>query len=142
MTSVSFTEGGPPEIVLPPPPVQLVADLEKSVDHVRARSETASVVSRFPAQAVGWATLGELVERQAIDVEAKVQAYAYFRIGYHRGLDALRQNGWKGSGYVRWKYPSNEGFLRCLDGLRRMATAIGEIDEATRCADFLQMLDP
>jgi hypothetical protein len=71
-----------------------------------------------------------------------VEAYAYFRIGYHRGLDFLRKNGWKGSGYVRWEHPSNRGFLRCLDGLARMAGAIGETDEEVRCAEFLRMLDP
>jgi hypothetical protein len=71
-----------------------------------------------------------------------VEAYAYFRVGYHRGLDALRQSGWRGSGYVRWRHPSNRGFLRAVDGLRRQAEAIGETDEALRCADFLRQLDP
>jgi hypothetical protein len=72
----------------------------------------------------------------------RLEAYAYYRIGYHRGLDALRQNGWRGSGYVRWTHPSNRGFLASLDGLRRMAAAIGEDSESERCAEFLMMLDP
>jgi hypothetical protein len=32
--------------------------------------------------------------------------------------------------------------LRCLDGLRAMAAAIGERDEEERCAQFLVQLDP
>ena len=60
----------------------------------------------------------------------------------HRGLDALRANGWRGSGYVRWREPGNLGFLRCLTGLGEMAAAIGEHDEAERISLFLGQLDP
>ena len=71
-----------------------------------------------------------------------MESYAYFRVGYHRGLDALRGAGWRGSGYVRWRHPSNRGFLRALDGLRARAAEIGEADEADRCDQFLHQLDP
>ena len=54
----------------------------------------------------------------------------------------LRQNGWRGSGYVRWEHPGNRGFLRSLAGLQRTAAEIGEDDEAERCAQFLRQLDP
>lgn len=30
-----------------------------------------------------------------------IEAYMAFRVGYHRGLDQLRANGWRGSGFVR-----------------------------------------
>jgi hypothetical protein len=43
---------------------------------------------------------------------------------------------------VRWEHPQNRGFLRALDGLRAAAEAIGEADEAERCALFLRQLDP
>ena len=56
--------------------------------------------------------------------------------------DGLRQNGWRGSGFVRWQHPSNRGFLRALAGLQRCAEAIGERDEAERCQLFLLQLDP
>jgi len=95
----------------------------------------AAVVARFPRCLEGWATLGEL----APDT---ITAYAAFRVGYHRGLDRLRQSGWRGSGYVRWRHPTNQGFLRALDGLRASAAAIGEHDEEERCAEFLRQLDP
>ena len=142
MSNVTFNADGPPNIVLPDPPADLVAALTKASAQPQAHAAIAKVVRQFPEMPLVWATLGELVEGQALDDQSKVEAYAYFRIGYHRGLDALRQNGWKGSGYVRWTHPSNTGFLRSLDGLRRMAEAIGENQESIRCADFLQMLDP
>jgi hypothetical protein len=63
-------------------------------------------------------------------------------VGYHRGLDRLRGSGWRGSGYVRWRHDTNRGFLRSLAGLQSTAAAIGERDEAERCAVFLQQLDP
>ena len=76
------------------------------------------------------------------NANSTVEAYAYFRVGYHRGLDSLRANGWKGSGYVRWEHPSNRGFLSCLHGLSRCAAEIGELDEAERCELFLRQCDP
>ncbi len=43
---------------------------------------------------------------------------------------------------MRWASPGNHGFLRSLLGLQLMAAAIGEADEAERCAQFLLQLDP
>ncbi len=104
--------------------------------------QVASVVAANPLLLAGWAQLGDLAAKRTNAAAGQIEAYAYFRIGYHRGLDALRQNGWKGSGLVRWAHESNRGFLRCLDGLRRMAETIGETDEQERCAQFLLQLDP
>ena len=63
-------------------------------------------------------------------------------MGYHRGLDQLRQSGWRGQGYVRWRHAPNRGFLRSLAGLARVAGAVGEDDEARRCLTFIAQLDP
>ena len=71
-----------------------------------------------------------------------VESYAYARVGYHRGLDALRRNGWKGHGPVPWSHDPNRGFLRCLIALQRAAATIDEVDEAQRCADFILDCDP
>ncbi len=71
-----------------------------------------------------------------------VEAYAYYRVGYHRGLDQLRQAGWRGSGFVRSSHTENMGFLHALHGLGRVAARIGEDDEAQRCTEFLDQLDP
>lgn len=95
----------------------------------------SDVVRSHPASAAAWAELGALARDD-------VEAYACFRVGYHRGLDALRAAGWRGSGLVRWSHESNRGFLRCLDGLRSTAGAIGEQNEEERCAEFLRQLDP
>lgn len=99
------------------------------------RDAVAAVVADHPKEIECWAALGD-VGRDAIE------RYAAYRIGYHRGLDALRANGWRGSGFVRWSEPSNQGFLRALLGLQQQASAIGERDEADRCATFLAQLDP
>ena len=129
MSNVNFTSGLP-STVLPPDP------LDAALGETAPSFEDASaLVATHPRSLVGWATLGEL----APDTMTK---YAFFRVGYHRGLDALRANGWRGSGYVRWAEPTNRGFLRCLSGLQAQAAAIGESDEAERCAQFLAQLDP
>jgi hypothetical protein len=95
----------------------------------------AEVVARWPRFLDAWARLGELGRDP-------VEQYAAYRVGYHRGLDRLRQSGWRGSGYVRWRHETNRGFLRSLDGLARLATRIGEADEARRAAEFIGQLDP
>jgi hypothetical protein len=130
MSEVRFS-GGLPETVLPDPPADATAGLAAA----SSAADVAAVVARYPRFMEGWATLGEMASDD-------VEAYAYFRVGYHRGLDALRAAGWRGSGYVRWTHPSNRGFLRALDGLRAKAAAIGEHDEEERCATFLHQLDP
>ena len=128
---------GLPETILPPPSPQLAGRLADAlVAPIEQRREAVShVVADNPLFLEGWATLGDLARDD-------VEAYAYYRVGYHRGLDALRANGWRGSGYVRWRHESNRGFLRALDGLRRAAGAIGEGSEEERCDQFLHQLDP
>ncbi len=90
-----------------------------------------------PDSMAAWAELAE----QALDRgdgEGDVAAYAYARTGYHRGLDALRRNGWRGSGHVPWEHEPNRGWLRCLAALSLAAGRIGETDEERRCAQFLR----
>lgn len=134
---VSLTPQGPPSVVLPAEPDELLAEFARihALPNEERRAALAAAVMKNPRSLEGWSRLGE-VGRDALE------SYAYFRIGYHRGLDALRQNGWRGSGYVKWSNPTNRGFLRCLRGLQQMAATIGERDEAERCAIFLQQLDP
>jgi hypothetical protein len=70
--------------------------------------------------------------------DADVAAYAYARTGYHRGLDALRRAGWRGSGPIPWEHEPNRGFLRALYALAVAAERIGDTVEQERCAQFLQ----
>jgi hypothetical protein len=118
--------GGPPPTYLPddPGPRRQLAD---GVDPY-------VVAAAHPTSSLAWATLADL----AFDDERVVESYAYARVGYHRGLDLLRRNGWKGHGPVPWEHEPNRGFLRCLHALARSAAAIGEQDEATRCTLFLR----
>ncbi len=134
---VNLTPTGPPETVLPPAPADAAAALRDALAEPTAgrRDAVAGVVARYPRYVDGWAELGALGRDD-------IERYAYYRIGYHRGLDTLRANGWRGSGFVRWSHETNRGFLRALDGLRAMAAAIGEADEQERCALFLRQLDP
>src|SRR5687767_1975366 len=134
---IQFSPGGLPETVLPPAPAEAREALEAALalDGEARRDAISAVVARFPRFLDGWARLGQ-------HARDDVEAYAAFRVGYHRGLDALRGAGWRGSGYVRGAHESNRGFLRALDGLRQAAAAIGEADEEERCAQFLRQLDP
>jgi hypothetical protein len=135
-SAVPFTPGLP-ETVLPAPPAADAAALEDALRQPEParRSAVAAVAARAPRYLDAWARLAELAGDD-------VEAYAYARVGYHRGLDALRGAGWRGNGYVRWRQPTNRGFLRALDQLRLRAAAIGETDEEDRCALFLRQLDP
>lgn len=94
------------------------------------------VVRAHPAFLDAWARLGTA----ALEAGDDVGAYACARVGYHRGLDAIRRAGWRGQGPVPWAHAPNRGFLRSVWLLGRAAAAIGEQDEAHRCAVFLQEL--
>jgi hypothetical protein len=137
MAEVTLTPSGPPETVLDDEPAAVrdavAAALARTGDE--RRQALATVVAAAPRSLLAWGHLGDAGR----DV---IERYAAYRVGYHRGLDALRASGWRGSGYVRWDHPGNRGFLRALAGLQRTAAEIGEDDEAERCALFLRQLDP
>jgi hypothetical protein len=121
-----------------PPPTLLPLDLPEA-DAALARGDApASVAAAYPTHLASWAALADA----AYGAGDPVASYAYARVGYHRGLDALRRNGWKGHGPVPWSHSGNRGFLRSLHALGRAADAIGELDEAERCASFLVDCDP
>lgn len=96
------------------------------------------IAARYPACLAAWAALGEAAFAEG----RPVAAYAYFRVGYHRGLDRIRQAGWRGRGRVPWSHEANRGFLRSLWGLGLAAAAVGETGEAERCRDFFVQLAP
>jgi Protein of unknown function (DUF3151) len=134
---IDLSASGPPETVLDPEPADARAALADALAQGAGsrRDAVAAVAARWPRYLDAWAQLGRLARDDA-------EAYACFRVGYHRGLDRLRANGWRGSGYVRWQFDENRGFLRSLRGLGETAARIGELDEAERCAHFLVQCDP
>lgn len=122
--------GGPPPTLLP--------DEQEPRQLLEAHVDPAEVAARFPTSSAAWAALAEAAHERG----AVIESYAYARVGYHRGLDALRRNGWKGYGPVPWEHAPNQGFLRALFALGRAAEAIHETDEAERIRAFLDDSDP
>lgn len=123
--------------LLGPDPVLLPSDTEAEGE-LEAGENAAIVAAAHPSASVAWATLAE----QALAEDQPVAAYAYARTGYHRGLDQLRRNGWKGFGPVPYSHEPNRGFLRCVASLARAAQEIGETPEYARCLDLLDDCDP
>src|SRR6476619_785940 len=123
---VNLSASGPPATVIDREPAEALDALRAALSEpsVERREAVSAVVARWPRYLDAWARLGDLARDD-------VEAYACYRVGYHRGLDRLRGSGWRGSGYLRWRR-----------GLGRTAATIGEDDEAARCAQFLDQLDP
>ena len=121
---------GPEPTLLPGDPAAEAA-LEDGQD-------PSAVAAAHPSASIAWAVLAE----KALDDDQVITAYAYARTGYHRGLDQLRRNGWKGFGPVPVRHEPNQGFLRCVAALAKAAQSIGEIDEYQRCLDLLDDCDP
>ena len=123
--------------LLGPDPILLPGDPEAEAA-LSANENPIVVAAAHPSASVAWAALAE----EALADDKAVTAYAYARTGYHRGLDQLRRNGWKGFGPVPYAHEPNRGFLRCVAALARAADTIGETDEQTRCLDLLDDCDP
>ena len=100
--------------------------------------EAVDIAKHLPASSLAWAVLAE----EAFDEGHLVESYAYARVGYHRGLDALRAAGWRGAGPIPYDHSVNRGFLKALYALGRAAAGIGEVDEAHRTERFLREADP
>ena len=134
---VSLSKNGPPETVLPAEDPAAIESLNEALgrSNDQIRNAVAEVITNWPNNLLAWAALGDF----GFD---RVESYAAYRVAYHRGLDRLRQSGWKGSGFVLWNKPENLGFLRSLEGLARVSYEIGDIDESERCYHFLKQLDP
>ena len=120
---------GPPPTLLPVDPA--AAPARSTPDRL------VDLVAAHPTSSLSWALLAENALRVGT-AESDITAYAYARTGYHRGLDALRRAGWRGSGPIPWEHEPNRGFLRALHALSVAAGRIGETEEEQRCAQFLR----
>jgi hypothetical protein len=121
------------DLMAGPPPTRLPED--PAAAPLAAGDEPRTVVREHPESPLAWAVLAEQALADSAD---DVVAYAFARVGYHRSLDQLRRNGWKGHGPVPWDHVPNRGFLRALAALSTAAGRIGESAEEQRCADFLR----
>ncbi|MQY23825.1 DUF3151 domain-containing protein [Nocardia macrotermitis] len=133
--------------LLGPQPVLLPENVDAE-SALLEKQDPVQVAAAHPTASIAWAHLAEaaLTRFEAtgsdtIDADV-VAAYAFARTGYHRGLDLLRRNGWKGFGPVPWSHEPNRGFLRSVGALARAARTIGEADEYARCLDLLEDCDP
>ncbi|MGI8664889.1 MAG: DUF3151 domain-containing protein [Jatrophihabitans sp.] len=118
-----------PRTLLPTDPATALLD---------SGADPVQVAAAHPSSCAAWAALAD----EALGRGFTVEGYAYARTGYHRGLDALRRAGWRGTGPVPWSHAPNQGFLRALHSLAVAAAGIGETDEAARCSSFLHDCDP
>src|SRR3954471_11389862 len=128
---------GTRDLMAGPPPVLLPEDPEPRAA-LDAGDDPSSVAARWPSSSLAWANLAET----ALANGRPVEAYAFARTGYHRGLDALRRNGWKGFGPVPLAHEPNQGVLRSIAALSRAAEAIDETAETERCRQLLLDSDP
>jgi hypothetical protein len=124
--------------LMPEVPPTLLPDEPDAREALANGEDPAKVAAAHPTSSDAWAALAQRALREGDNITA----YAFARTGYHRGLDQLRRAGWKGHGPVPWSHVPNRGFLRSLHALSVAAAAIGEADEAARCAQFVRDCDP
>ncbi|PRZ42571.1 uncharacterized protein DUF3151 [Antricoccus suffuscus] len=120
------------------PPSTKLTDNPDAARRLTGGDDPAEVAASYPTYSAAWATLAE----RAIADGRVIEAYAYARTGYHRGLDALRRSGWKGFGAVPWNHEPNRGVLRCFFVLANAAQQIGETEEYDRLIQLLNDSDP
>lgn len=125
------------ENLLGPEPTLLPAT-DPAAAALAAGTPAERVVREHPESPLAWVLLADAADSEGREIEA----YAFARVGYHRGLDALRKAGWRGAGPVPWSHEPNRGVLRSLYALRRAAGRIGEQTEVDRLTEFLQGADP
>lgn len=121
--------GEPPATLLPP---------DTGADDLAAGTNVQNVAAAHPDSTLAWALLAEA----ALDEGRDLEGYAFARASYHRSLDALRRNGWKGHGPVPWSHEPNRGFLRSLAALATASERLGDEAEAHRCREFLHESSP
>jgi hypothetical protein len=119
------------------PPETLLPDDTGAADLAEGR-DVQNVAAAHPDSALAWALLAEA----ALDEGRDLEGYAFARTAYHRSLDLLRRNGWKGHGPVPWSHEPNRGFLRSLAALATASERFDDTTEAHRCREFLRESSP
>ena len=119
--------------MLAPDPIHLPEDPATGCDLLA----DATAVAHPDSPAV-WAARAE----RALADGDTIVAYAYARTGYHRSLDRLRANGWKGWGPVPASHEANVPVLKAIAMLALTSKAIGDDAEYDRCRQMLSDADP
>lgn len=120
------------------PDPTLLPEEPEVLERIEAGDLPEDIAPHHPESSLAWALMAD----DAWSEGRTIESYAFARVGYHRGLDALRRSGWRGAGPVPWSHEPNRGFLRALYALGRAAAAIGESEEVTRIRTFLDDSDP
>lgn len=120
------------------PEPTLLPEEPEVLQRIEAGDLPEDIAPHHPESSLAWALMAD----DAWSEGRTIESYAFARVGYHRGLDALRRAGWRGAGPVPWTHEPNRGFLRALYALGRAAAAIGESEEVTRIRTFLDDSDP
>ncbi|EFQ82109.1 hypothetical protein HMPREF0063_12817 [Aeromicrobium marinum DSM 15272] len=121
--------GEPPATLLPEDPATAA---------IEAGDDPRNVAALHPESPLAWATLAGV----ALEAGHDLEGYAFARTGYHRALDLLRRNGWKGFGPVPWDHVPNRGFLIALAVLATGSERLDDLAEAHRCREFLRESSP
>ena len=133
----------PPTTLLPPDQLETVTALSAALatgqdGSPERQAALRGVARRWPSSVAAWAALAET----ALALSQDVEAYAFARTAYHRGLDRLRANGWRGTGLVPGSHEPNRSVLRALRALMLASDRLGEADEVARLRTFLLDSDP
>ncbi|WP_038607595.1 DUF3151 domain-containing protein [Corynebacterium atypicum] len=133
-------------IVHPESPLVWARRTEVALEHAEkaqenARQEAGASSGRHHARPSAQEVQVEEQELDSIS-DPRLVAYAFARTGYHRSLDLLRANGWKGWGPVPYEHEANRGVLRAIAALARAAELIGESTEYERCRKMLADASP
>lgn len=95
--------------LLGPEPTLLPAEVDVQA-RLDAGDEAVDLAAANPTSSLLWAILAD----EAYAEGRTIESYAYARTGYHRGLDALRRNGWRGTGPVPFEHEATaDSCVRC-----------------------------
>ncbi|MDP9806803.1 hypothetical protein J2S70_001385 [Trueperella bonasi] len=119
-----------------PDPILLPADPASDLD-----PSASQTVFSHPESPSVWAPRALNAIDNAKSDDEKILAYALARTGYHRSLDRLRANGWRGAGPVPYSHEPNRAVLHAIASLALAARLIGETAEYERCRAMLEDAD-
>ena len=111
--------GKAPVLVFPDADMARAAEGIATAGYFNAGQDCTAATRVLAAPGVHDELVAALAEQARDAGEDDVTVYAFARVGYHRSLDRLRGNGWKGWGPVPASHEPNQGVLKAnADRLR------------------------